>query len=260
MNDFYSILIEMDSYLSRSLVEDVSYYDNTMDDLLEEASKLSQSLESKLRSSKALLKKYKEPALACNPVGLHIKTSLNSIKKQYKEVIKIWEDAAKYYEKQESVAKSEGNQYDVKNNIYKYWNNTYKKYRDTVKSNPITSEDIAISKQLIKEACNWLKNDFGSTYRTDQTYSKRSADNLKTYDKFSKTDNKSERIAFNYKNLCTTNIMTYNHYYANMLYGQYKKILVAAANYNPRNIKESNLMIDEFFMVNDIYDYYDITI
>ena len=205
-----------------------------------------------------VLDKYKDRALNCKPVGLVYNDYLTAISDN--EIKKFYNDAIKYLTKLnvDKASEEELQKFimDSSNNVqYKETAKIFGKGKETFKVDEIifTQKDKEISKSDISDAVKYIKEFDYKILKIQDEFQKVNQDYI-TYAQAtgipsSRVNTNIEKLRQNAMNHQKALINIVDSAYYGMMYTKYSKLLkqakaivIKAANYNPRNLKESQIM------------------
>lgn len=228
--------------------------------LIEEASNKNRFTKiDKLRGSfskaEKVLDKYEERALNCKPIGLTYNYYITAISDE--EIKKLYNNAIKYLTKLnlDKASEEELQQFimDSNNNVqYKEASKIFGKGKEAFSVPEIifTTKDKEITKSDISDAVKYIK-EFDKKIKKIQDEFKDINDEYTKYVRATgipsmSVNGNNEKLRQNAKNHLKSLINIADSTYYNMLYVKYSKLLqqaksvvIKAANYNPRNLKES---------------------
>ncbi len=276
-NSNAKMITASESYL---IDNELEITNESFEETIEEASKNNtftfiDKMKGKLISINTIIKKHKDNALKCNPSGLEYKEFKTMI--PYSDIDKMHNKAMSYLNKfdpskEKSPDKLKQYILDSKNNIqYKEILKVYGKGKENFKI-----KDIVITKQLDKEIS---KNDISNAIKFLESYENKINKWRKDYEKISKEysdyvkDKQNNTLGMNNTNTddieklrkSASNhkaalINIENSIYYQMLFvtsnyelQQAKRIVVKAANYYPKEVKESTSM--EYYLYEMINDF-----
>ena len=189
------------------------------------------------------LNKYEKKALENNPIGLNMK-KFYIPKDKY---IKTCLAESKKVSKLNITSKSEIDKYMTdfakKNDITPGAQNMHVVF-DIKKNYSITKKDIQNAIKILKNAEKQIKY-IESESKKRQEYTKSKLSAIDNNDKLSKEEKNNEKLRLQLSNtFWGAGMITMNNQIT-IMQKQSRKILVKAAKHNPRNIKESNLYLEE---------------
>ena len=189
------------------------------------------------------LNKYEKKALENNPIGLSMKVFYIPKNKYVKTCL----EESKKVSKINITSKSEMNKYMAdfakKNDITPGTPNMHVAF-DIKKNYSITKKDIQNAIKILKNAEKQIKY-IESESKKRQEYTKSKLSAIDNNDKLSKEEKNNEKLRLQLSNtFWCAGMITMNNQIT-IMQKQSRKILVKAAKHNPRNIKESNLYLEE---------------
>lgn len=244
--------------------------------LIEESSKngklnLIQKFKTNIATAEKVLSNNKDAALKCKPIGLEYKDfktfiSDTDIKKMYQKAIaylnKFNPDKASEEELKTFILDSGNNvQYKELSKIFGNGKEIFSILEIIVtkkETKELTKNDISESVKYLQNYSNELKKLQNEQKRTDEEYTKYIRDSGFANVNVKQNIDKLRKNAKNHKRALIA--IADATYYSMLIqkmkqeFNQAKHIVVKAANYNPRNIKESYAIQD---YIDFMYDFYE---